>query len=234
MEGSKIKRFATSPVGRKVLTGITGLGLTVFVIGHMIGNLQYFSSNENAYNEYGHKLMELGPILYMVEIGLVAFFAYHVFLGINIYLRKRKARPEEYEVYASAGQPSRQSLASRSMIITGIVLLAFTVLHVLTFKYGPGIQEGYVVNVDGENIRDLQRLLEEKFQNPLYAFGYPAVMILLGFHLRHGIWSAFQSLGANNPRLSPIIYATGGIFAILLALGFLVLPLVIFFSGGAA
>ena len=234
MEGSRIRHFASSPVGRKVLTGITGLGLTIFVLEHMIGNLLYFSSNENAYNEYGHKLMEWGVVLYILEIGLLSFFIYHVFLGISIYLKKRQARPENYEVYRSAGEPGKQSVSSRTMIVTGIILLAFVVLHLITFKFGPGVSEGYVVNVDGEEMRDLQRLLEEKFSHATYAFGYPAIMILLGFHLRHGIWSAFQSLGANNPRISPIIYAAAGILAVLLALGFLVLPLAIFFSGGAA
>ncbi|NND71140.1 MAG: succinate dehydrogenase cytochrome b subunit [Rhodothermales bacterium] len=234
MEGSKLKHFATSPIGRKVFTGVTGLGLTLFALAHMAGNLLYFSSDPNAYNKYGHKLAELGILLYIIEIGLVAFFVYHIFLGISIYLGKRKARPQNYEKYASAGKPSRQTLASRSMIITGLILFAFLILHILSFKYGPSVSDGYVVTVDGEEIRDLKRLMDEKFSTPLYAFGYPAVMILLAVHLRHGIWSAFQSLGATNPRLSPIIYTAGGIVAILLAIGFLVLPLSIYFSGGAA
>ncbi len=234
MEGSKLKRILSSPVGRKIITGITGLALVVFVLEHMLGNLLYFSGNENAYNIYAHNLMEWGIILYILEIGLLTFFLIHVYMGISIYLRKKQARPTNYEKYESAGEPSKQSLSSRSMILTGLVLFAFVIIHLLSFKFGPGVSEGYVTDVDGVAMRDLRRLLEEKFSHATYAFGYPAIMILLAFHLRHGIWSALQSLGANNPRLSPVIYTVSGVLAVLLALGFLVLPLSIYFSGGAA
>lgn len=231
--GRKLKVIFSSPIGRKVLTGITGLGLTIFVIGHMLGNLTYFSSDPNAYNSYSHTLISLGPLLYIIELGLLAFVIVHIVLGVKIYLGKKAARPVDYAEYKSAGEPSRQSSSSRTMIVTGLILMVFLVFHILSFKYGPGMSEGYVVTVDGEEIRDLKRLMEEKFQHPLYAFGYPAVMLLLAFHLRHGIWSALQSLGAMTPRLTPLIYTAGGILAALIAIGFLVLPLWIFFSGGA-
>ncbi len=116
------------------------------------------------------------------------------------------------------------------MIITGIIILIFLVIHLKTFKFGAE----YSTTVDGESIRDLARLLTEKFQSPVYAFGYVGVMLLLGFHLRHGVWSAFQSLGATNPRLTPVIYTLGALVGIVIALGFLVLPLWIFFTGGNA
>ncbi|MDX1428708.1 MAG: succinate dehydrogenase cytochrome b subunit [Rhodothermales bacterium] len=232
--GRKLKMLFSSAVGRKVLTGITGLGLTLFVLGHMLGNLSFFSSDPNAYNSYSHALISLGPLLYAVELGLLAFVVVHIAMGVKIYLGKKAARPVDYAEYKSAGGPSRQSVSSRTMIVTGLVLMVFLVLHILSFKYGPGIDEGYVVTVNGEEIRDLKRLLIEKFQSPLYAFGYPAVMLLLGFHLRHGIWSALQSLGAMTPRLTPLIYTAGGILAALIAVGFLVLPLWIFFGGGSA
>ncbi|MEX0601444.1 MAG: succinate dehydrogenase cytochrome b subunit [Rhodothermales bacterium] len=219
----------TSPIGKKLLTGLTGLGWVLFVILHMAGNLGYFGAGE-AYNEYTEALMSLGPLLYLIETLLVAGLVIHVVAGVNIYLGKRRARKQGYEQYESAGRPSRQSLSSRSMIVTGIVLLVFLVIHINTFKFGPGIAEGYAVTVGGEEIRDLKRLVTEKFQNPLYAFGYTGVMLLLGFHLRHGIWSAFQSLGAMNRRLTPLVYAVGTVLAIGIVLGFLVLPLYIFFA----
>ena len=232
--GSKLASLFSSPIGRKLLTGITGIALTLFVIVHMVGNLTFFSSNPNAYNEYAHTLMSLGPLLYFVEIVLLLFVLVHIVLGVRIYLGKQAARPVDYAEYQSAGEPSLQTISSRTMIVTGIILAAFLVLHILSFKYGPGVGEGYVVTVDGVEMRDLKRLMVEQFANPLYAFGYPAVMILLAFHLRHGIWSALQSLGAMNPRLTPAVYAAGGVLAALIAIGFLVLPLWIFFSGGAS
>ena len=230
---SKLATLFRSTVGRKLLTGITGLGLTLFVLVHMLGNLSYFSSEPNAYNTYSDFLMSLGPLLYAIEIGLVLFFAVHVYLGVKIYLRKREAREVDYERYESVGRQSKQGISSRSMILTGLVLLVFVVIHLQTFKYGPDMNDGYTVTVAGEQIRDLKRLVTETFQSPWYAFGYTAVMLLLGVHLRHGFWSAFQSLGALSPRLSPLIYAVGGVLAVLLAVGFLVLPLWIYFTGGS-
>ncbi len=238
-----------STVGKKILTGITGLSLVLFVIMHMAGNLSYFAG-PGAYNKYADKLLNLGPLLIVVELGLLAVFLLHAYLGINIYLGKRRARRQGYSTYRTQGGASKQSLSSRSMIITGIVLLIFTVIHLKTFKFGPGIEDGYFADTHGEAIqeaidfgpdqtavvgdevviRDLKRLVTEKFQHWYYAFGYIAVMILLGLHLRHGVWSAFQSLGAMNPRLTPVVYALGGVLAVLIAVGFLVLPLYIFFG----
>ncbi|GAB5518119.1 MAG: succinate dehydrogenase cytochrome b subunit [Rhodothermales bacterium] len=229
----KVLALYASPVGKKYLTGVTGLALVGFTLVHMSGNLAYFSSDLAAYNAYTKFLHDLGPLLYALELGLLAFFVFHIVLGINIALGKRKARKANYRMYRSLGGPSKQSVASRSMIYTGLILLAFLILHLITFKFGPGIAEGYVTTLDGEQARDLKRLVTEKFQNPLYAFGYTAVMILLALHLRHGIWSAFQSLGAMTPRLSPVIYAIGGFIGVLIAVGFFVLPLYVYFTGGA-
>ena len=218
-----------SPVGRKILTGITGLSLVLFVIVHMAGNLTYFGS-ENAYNDYAHKLASLDILLYIMEIGLGAFFVMHAYIGINIYLRKRKARGGRYAQYKSAGSPSRQTWASRTMIFTGIVLLVFLVLHILHFKFGPGMEDGYVAMLDsGEQVRDLKRLMSEQFQSPLYAFGYPLVILLLGLHMRHGFWSAFQSLSLSSPKIVGILSWTGIVLGIIVGLGFISVPLYIYF-----
>lgn len=224
-----MRSLIENQISRKLITGVTGLGLTLFVLIHMMGNLSYFSSDPDAYNRYSDTLVGLGPLLWVVEIGLLVFFVFHAYLGISIWRKKQSARSIGYEVYRSVGSPSMQSTASRSMIITGGILLIFLVIHLLSFKYGPGIGEGYVVNVDGNDIRDMKRLLEEKFSSPLYTFPYVAVMILLAVHLRHGIWSAMQSLGAMNPSLTPIVYSTGLFIGVLIAIGFFVLPLYIYF-----
>lgn len=222
------------PILRKVITGITGIGLTLFVIVHMLGNLQFFSPDPNSYNRYTHTLESLGPLLYAVEIGLVIFFVFHAVVGASIALRRRAARKRGYEMYKSAGEPSLQSASSRSMIYTGLILLIFLVIHLWTFKFGPGVEEGYFVTIDdGLKVRDLKRLVVEKFQSPFYTFGYVGVMILLGVHLRHGVWSSFQSLGLMTPKLTPVIYTLGLVLGVLLAIGFIMLPLYIFFAGGA-
>ena len=233
MEKQESSNFFSSAVGKKWLTGITGLGLALFVLAHMLGNLTYFSSDPDAYNKYAETLTSLGPLFYAIELGLLAFILIHAVIGVKIYLGKRRARPKGYTRYKSAAGASRQTLSSRTMIVTGVILFVFLIIHLLSFKYGPGIEEGYVSMVEGQEIRDLKRLMTEKFQSPLYTFGYLAVMLLLAFHLRHGVWSAFQSLSLTNPRMTPLIYTLGGILGLLIALGFLALPLWIFFSGGA-
>ena len=216
-----------SQVGRKILTGSTGIGLMIFIIGHLAGNLTLFGDAQ-AFNEYTYALESMGVLLYIVEAGLAFFFLLHAYIGISIWWNRRKARPEGYEKYQTKGGPSHQSWASRSMIFTGIVLLVFLVIHIDTFKFG---ETATVVN-DGTQMRNLQALVVETFQNPIYAFGYTFVMILLGFHLKHGFWSAFTSLTMKHKKYSAGIYTVGIIFAILMAVGFLFIPLYIYFGGG--
>jgi succinate dehydrogenase / fumarate reductase cytochrome b subunit len=116
------------------------------------------------------------------------------------------------------------------MILTGIVVLIFVGVHLKSFKYGPH----YSTEVDGVVMRDLHRLVVQKFSRVEYVAGYVVAMVFLGFHLRHGFWSAFQSLGVHHPRFTPVIYGTGVVLAILLAAGFIVLPVWIFFCGGGS
>ena len=224
----------SSTVGKKLVTGLTGLGLTLFVIGHMVGNLSFFVGHD-AYNLYAYKLMSLGPLLYAIEAGLVLFFVGHAVTGIAIWLGKRQARPEGYARYASAKGASRQSTSSISMVYTGSLLLVFLVLHLISFKFGPGgpgnADPAYLTIVDGVEMRNLALLVEQKFQQPLYAFGYSIIMLLLALHLRHGVWSAMQSLSLVRPSMSGAIYTGGAILGLGIALGFIVLPLWIFFGG---
>lgn len=226
----KLMNALLSPIGRKALTGATGIGLVAFVIAHMIGNLTYLSPDPNAYNAYAHKLLSLGWVFYTIEILLALCFLLHAVVGIAIQVRRRKARPVGYKLYKSAGSPSRSGYSARSMIFTGIILLGFLILHLNSFKYGPGEAQGYIATLEGgEVVRDLRRLMTEKFQEPLYAFGYPLVMILLGMHMRHGVWSALQSLGMMSRRLSPYLYTFAAVLGVLVAVGFLFVPLYIYF-----
>ena len=214
-----------SPIGKKLITGVTGLGLAIFVLVHMVGNLLLFAGHD-AYNAYAHHLESLGPLLWMVEATLVAVFLIHAIAGIHIFVGKLHARPDRYETYASKGEPSLQSISSRTMIVTGIVLATFLVLHLLNFKFG----RYYTTQLQGENVRDLARLVVAKFQNPVYAFGYSGVMVLLGFHLRHGVWSALQSLGLQTQSIRVTLYGLSLGLAIAIAMGFIALPLTIYFG----
>ena len=221
----KLVNFYTSPVGKKIITGITGLGLTLFVLVHMVGNLTLFAGSK-AYNQLAHFIDSLGILLYLIEFSLLAIAIFHAVVGISIRLNTLKARPVAYSQLKSVGTPSKQSISSRSMLITGMVLLGFLALHLATFKFGVY----YSTMINGVEMRDLSSLVIEKFHNPVYAFSYAGVMIVLALHLRHGIWSAWQSIGALNSKISPVVYAIALILAILIALGFIALPLAIYFN----
>lgn len=217
-----------SQVGRKFLTGITGIGLIIFIILHLVGNLQLFADT-NAFNIYTFKLESLGWLLYVLEAGLAVAFLLHAYLGVSIWWRRRKRLgPEGYKNFKSKGGPSHITWASKSMIFTGIVLLVFLVIHLDTFKFGAT----EMIEVQGQQMRDLKTLVIDTFQNPWYAFSYTIVMVLLGFHLGHGFWSAFTSLTMRHNKYSAIVYTIGIIFAVLMAVGFLFIPLYIYFTGG--
>lgn len=216
-----------SQVGRKILTGLTGVLLVLFIVFHLLGNLAVFGEPD-AMNSYSHFLHQLGPLLWIARIGLLLIFVVHAWIGISIWFGKRKARPHDYKVYSSKGGPSKQSLSSRSMAFTGVVLLIFVVFHVNTFALG----DMAMVTVDGVVMKDVKTLVLDTFANPFYAFGYTFVMLLLGAHLGHGIWSAFTSLTMSSPKMSAVVYTAGVIIAVILAIGFLFIPLYIYFAGG--
>jgi succinate dehydrogenase / fumarate reductase cytochrome b subunit len=209
----------------------TGLGLVVFVLGHLSENLVLLFGDREDYNRWTHLLESLGPVLWGIELGLLAFFVFHIISGIQVYLGKRKARPDTYEMTRPAGGPSLKSASSVSMILTGVVLAAFVVWHVWSFKYGPSVNEGYVHQLDGVPMRDMHRLVVETFSQPVPVVLYSVVMLLLALHLRHGFWSAFQSLGAMRPGLTPLFYGLGLVVALVVGLGFLTLPVWIYFRG---
>jgi succinate dehydrogenase / fumarate reductase cytochrome b subunit len=220
-----------SSVGKKFIMAVTGLGLVIFVIGHLSENLVLLFGDREDYNRWTHLLESLGPLLWVIELGLVAFFFFHALSGVQVYLGKRKARPDTYAKSEPAGGPSLKSWSSVSMILTGVVLAVFVVWHVAAFKYGPSLAEGYVHELDGVPMRDLHRLVVETFQRPLPVVAYSVVMLLLALHLRHGFWSAFQSLGAMRPGLTPLFYGLGLLVALVVGLGFVTLPVWIFFMG---
>jgi succinate dehydrogenase cytochrome b subunit len=231
---ASLRTIAWSSVARKLLNGITGLALCCFLVVHLAGNITLLLGKAEAFNAYSHFLISTGILVIAAEIGILGLALLHLLAGVTVWWGKQKARPESYHFTAAAGKPSRKTISSRTMIYTGVVTLVFAVIHLLNFKYGPGIDEGYVMNIDGKIVRDLYRLSVEVFSKPGYVIWYVAALAFLGFHLRHGAWSAFQSLGVNHPRYTPIIYGIALLFALVMAVGFLAIPIVIYLRGGAA
>ncbi|MBE9140481.1 succinate dehydrogenase cytochrome b subunit [Nodosilinea sp. LEGE 07088] len=221
--GSPLLRLYRSSVGKKLITGATGLALAMFVLAHMVGNLLLFISRD-AYNAYARQIESLGMLFYAVELGLLAVVLLHAWVGIEIFWRQRQARPQGYSTYQSVGGPSYQTLSSRTMIVTGSVMAVFLVTHLLTFKFGPY----YTTELGGETVRDLARLVVEKFHYLPYVVGYSAILGLLASHLRHGLWSAWQSIGLLNAGIRPVVVGASAVVAGGIAIGFGVLPWAIF------
>lgn len=216
-----------SSVGKKFLQAITGLGLFIFVIGHLTGNLLLLLGRD-AFNHYAHFLEELGHgmAVPLADFGLLMFFLVHAWTGFRVaVLDKARARPVGYQKYGNAGGRSRKSIASISMIFTGILLLVFVPIHLLNFKYAawPNMRVP-PYGPETEQVRDLYSVVESLFSQPGWVAFYVIVMGALGFHLWHGVWSAFQSLGLTHPRWMPVLRAFGMLFAVALAVGFIYLP----------
>lgn len=222
---AKIGKWQTT-LGKKLIMGLSGLLLIGYLIVHLTANLLIFAGDGGRlYNLYAYTLHQLGPILVVLRILLAALFLFHIVSGIRVVIRNRRARTTRYALTASKGGPSRMTPASRWMAITGLVLLVFVPLHVWMFSLGPY----YETVIDGKPMRDLYRLVVERFNEADVAFSYAAVMLFLCLHLAHGFWSALQSLGALNRRWLPVAYTVGVILAILLASGFFILPLYTYF-----
>jgi succinate dehydrogenase / fumarate reductase cytochrome b subunit len=226
--------FATS-IGTKALMGATGLLLFLYLVLHLAGNLLLFLGPP-AFNDYSHLLIS-NPLVVPVEIGLAAIFLLHAFKAVTNFLANRRARPVGYRKYTWTGRPSRKSLASTTMILSGIVLFVFVAIHLVQFKYGPEYVVAQAEPGAGE-IRDLYRLEMEVFGNLLNVVFYAFCMVVVGSHLWHGIASAFDSLGASHPRYTPLVLGFGKGAAFVLALGFFVIPFAVFFvlrplAGGA-
>lgn len=225
-----LKEVFSSSVGRKYIMALTGIGLTGFVVTHLIGNLTLLDPQGEAFNNYANALHKLGWLLLVAEVGLLFAFLVHIFLAFNLTGSYKSARPEKYAVWKSKNLVRTSNSSSRNMIITGVLLLVFLVYHVWQFRFGPGAPEGYLVEINGEEARDLYRLVREKFYDPIHVGLYTVAMVFLFLHLRHGFWSAFQSLGLTYPRYTKIIHGFAFLFAALLAIGFLFLPLALYFD----
>lgn len=213
----KVLRALSTTVGSKFLVAVTGLLLVGFLIGHLAGNLLILFGGD-AFNAYGHALVS-NPLVVPAELALLLLLIVHMVKAITHVLRNRAARPEGYAKKAWAGGPSRKSWASTTMALSGIFLLGFLILHIATFKFGPYYQSAEA------GVRDLYRLVVEVFRQPLYAGFYVVAMGIIGMHLRHGVSSAFQSLGlmATSAWTSRLL-TLGLALSLAIAGGFALIP----------
>ena len=222
---SKLLTLARSSVGKKWITGVTGLALVLFLVAHLIGNLTLLIGPE-AFNSYAYFLEHLGhgAVLKLAEVGLLVFFVSHMWIGWQIFAQRQAARPNRYMVSADAGGESKKTLASLNMIFSGVVLLVFVVTHIKHFKFG-GAE---LVVVHGKEMKDLYTLVIDAFQGLGWTLFYVVCMFILGTHLMHGIWSAIHSVGATRPGSLKALTVGGRVFGWLLAFGFLAIPVLIY------
>ena len=225
---SKLAYFQ-STLGRKQIVGLAGLGLAGFVLSHMAGNLLLLVSPQ-AYNEYAHALVS-NPLLYVAELGLVGLFLGHIVMAVILTLKNKSARPNRYHVVADGKK--KTSLAQKTLIHQGMIILIFLILHLITFKFGPGYsgEADYTVAYGGVEMRDMYKLVAAIFQNPAWVGFYVFTLLLLGFHLNHGLQSSIKTLGFNHPKYEPKIKLIGSAYAWIVTLGFISQPVVLMLKG---
>jgi succinate dehydrogenase / fumarate reductase cytochrome b subunit len=213
--------YLFSSIGRKQLVGLTGLGLSLFVLVHVSGNFLIFSGPE-AYNLYSHALTS-NHLIYLAEAGLLGLFILHLLTATWLSINNWLARPQAYAMSASGDK--RTTLTTKTLWYQGVVILIFVVYHLYTFKFGPYYEATY----QGLTVRDLHRLVIEVFHDTFHVVFYSVCLLVLGLHLSHGVSSSLQTLGFNHPKYNCKIKLIGRIFAWFVAFGFLSQPLYVFF-----
>lgn len=227
-----------SSIGRKILMAVTGLVLIGFVIGHLVGNLQVFQAPDHI-NGYAAFLQGLGPLLWVARVGLLVAVVIHIWAATALTLENKRARgPEPYGVKHTI----RATLASRTMRLTGLVVLAFVIYHLAHFTWGsaqsatfkeniPGytMQEQYRVAgipvVDaGAKVHDVHTMVIRGFENQIVSLFYIVAVGLLSFHLLHGFDSMFQTLGLRSTRWAGGLRKFCVLFCVVYFLGNLAIP----------
>jgi len=207
----KVARFYESTIGKKAIMAVTGLILFGFLIAHMLGNLQIFLGPA-VMNHYAETLHGNPALLWGVRGILLVSVILHIWASIQLSLIKKEARPIAYQKY----KPLHSSWASRTMMLSGPIIAGFIVLHLLHLTTGT-IHPDFVPLHAYEN-------LVTGFAVVPFALVYIAVMIFIGFHLSHGAWSMFQSVGFSHPRYTPIIKKVAAVVAWVLIAGFISVP----------
>lgn len=208
---SRLGRFWTSTLGKKAIMAISGLTLFGFICGHLAGNLQFFEGAEK-FNAYAALLKSLPGLLWGTRLTLLVMVCLHIWSSFQLWLLQRRARPVAYVKKQSVVS----TYASRTMYMSGPIVLTFIIYHLLHFTFGSGGTPFH-----GE---DVYRNVIDGFNVPVVAGFYVFAMALLCTHLYHGVWSMFQTLGIVHPRYTPVLRNLARVLAILIFLGFSSIP----------
>ena len=206
--------FWQSTNGKKVVMAVTGAMMFLFVIGHLLGNLQVFEGPAKI-NAYSHFLHSIGEVLWIVRGTLIIAIILHIIATVQLALRNKKARQIGY----SRKEAINSSYASRTMYWSGPIVLVFIIFHLLQFTAG-------YIHPEAQFIPgDVYHNLVSGFQVWWVSAWYIFAITLLGFHLRHGIWSMFQSVGIAHPRHTQTMKRAALLIATLIVLGYISIPI---------
>ena len=209
-----IKALSTS-VGQKIVMAMTGLALCGFLVVHLGGNLLLYVGAEK-YNDYAHALHAQEILLFVAEIGLLLTFLLHIWLALKTTSDNSAARPTEYAMRQSKlDEGPLAAPASATMLLTGLIVLVFLLVHLSDFR-GFGVLRHKAPMEDPSSFVKALAIL----QDPISALVYIVGSFALGYHLLHGVESAFQTLGLNHPKYTPIVKFASLVFALIVALGF--------------
>src|SRR2546425_10448666 len=206
-------RVFSSSVGTKIIIGLSGLFLLLYLLIHVGGNLLVFFGPQ-VFNNYAYNMEVRNPTLPILEIVILAGFLVHIYKTVTMYLANKTARPVAYVKKERARYTSRKSFASSTMIFGGLWLIVFLIIHVKAFRFSeetPWTGGG----------RDLYQQEMAVFVNPLMLAFYVVSMLVVGSHLWHGASSAFQSVGLTHPRWTPRLIVAGKVFAVLVTGAFI-------------
>ncbi|HPY30141.1 MAG TPA: succinate dehydrogenase cytochrome b subunit [Verrucomicrobiota bacterium] len=227
-----LSNLFTSTLGRKYIMAGSGAVLGLFVVGHLIGNLQIFLPPA-AINRYAHFLQSLGEVLWGIRLFMLTTIGLHIWAAISLTLENRAARPERY---GSGYAPYAASLASRTMLISGLGVAAFLIYHLLHFTVRLEDINGTAILIRQlkdpvTGYPDCYAMMVAGFSVVPVSLFYLVGVGLLCFHLSHGIQAMFQSLGLRNPAYAPLITKAAKGIALVLFLGYAAIPTSVFVFG---
>lgn len=221
-------QFLKSSIGRKLVMSLTGLFLILFLVIHLIGNLQLlYSDGGKSFNTYAH-FMTTNPLIKFTSFGLYFFILLHAVQGILIWLGNKSASPTKYAVSTN----ENASWASKNMALLGMLILAFLCIHMGDFWFKMKMGWTEMATYEGYDyaVKDLYGKVVYSFSNIIIVIIYLIGMVALAFHLHHGFGSAFQTLGINHKKYTPIIKMLGTGYSIIVPILFAIIPIYIFFT----
>jgi succinate dehydrogenase / fumarate reductase cytochrome b subunit len=216
-----VRALYQSSIGKKFAVAATGIILILFVIGHLLGSLEIYLGQDHS-NWYAEFLRSTGPLLWIVRIILILTVCIHIVATIQLTAENRRAKPKKYAIKAHQAS----TLASRTMIYSGLLVLCFVVYHLLHFTFQTTNPE-FRTLMDAQARHDVYHMVILGFRQPLISLFYILALFLLSVHLSHGFASVTQTLGINNPKISGLISNGGRVLSWVIFAGYISIPITI-------